>query len=96
MCFQKALLNCRAFITGAAATLTQGRLIRQLVNKNSQSLNKCFALISSNTEYGITSTVTNTVNINTASDFWVVATAQLGNSGDTGILSNIQTYISKP
>lgn len=80
----------------AATNLISG-FQRELVNKNSESSNTCYPSgTSATTDFAVSTSARTTVNINTANNFWVVDSVQLGNSGDTAGYDNIQLYIEKP
>jgi len=83
--------------SGITTQVTLGKIERSLVNKNSVSTNIVYpAAIDAGLENVLSTTSPTTVNINTSNNFWVVITAQLSNSGDTGILNDVQLYIDKP
>lgn len=83
--------------TQSATTLTGGRYLRKMANKNSASTQFMLpTAVTANSDYSSTSIARNAININTANDFYVVVTATLANSADTAILSDIQLNIDKP
>jgi hypothetical protein len=83
--------------TQSATTLTGGRYLRKMANKNSASTQFMIpTAVTANSDYTSTSITRNAININTANDFYVVVTATLANSADTAILSDIQLNIDKP
>jgi hypothetical protein len=78
-------------------TLYGGRFSRTLANKNNQSLNNIFTVSNSViNDNGFNHSPRDTINFNTANDFWVVITGRLANAGDTGGLDNVQVQIDKP
>jgi hypothetical protein len=82
---------------GAAATQSIGIFSRQLVNKNSESLQNVFpATADAGIENASQGVVMTAVNINTANDYWVVVTGQAASGADIIAIDNIQIYIEKP
>jgi len=76
------------------ATQLSGGFIRDLINKNSQSVNNVYpATASANSDLPAQTVARTVINFNTANNFWVVTTVQLSNSADTTGIDSIQIYV---
>lgn len=101
----KVYANTVANLTGATLIATSGSAFgastrtmgfrQRVVNKNSTSANN-WSSISSFTGDTPSTTARQTLNINWANTQYIMLTCTLGNTGDTGILDNIQLYILTP
>jgi len=84
------------------ATLTQtitnltAAIRRVLVNKNSQSVNEVFPVgTTAVSDIVQAAAAQTTTNIDFSTQQYLIMSCQLSNSGDTGVLSNIQVFLDK-